>query len=158
MDQALRSSLSLLGLWVDYTDKGAKKRQSPLDCRGFACGACSVLHSRLQSTDKGQTMLHIKDKDVLTRTQALMLALGWQGGTVHQLASDLGLDAYEIIYADALEYSQDHRNGWFAYRTNSLEFNQRLKVSEKGNLQFWLGVAGGVQTTIKLGEKAQKKF
>lgn len=103
-------------------------------------------------------MIHTKDKDVITRTEALMLALGWQGGTVHQVANELGLDAHEIIYADASEYNQDHKGGWFAYRTNSLEFNQRFKASERGNLQFWLGVAGGVQTTIKLGENVEKKF
>ena len=69
-------------------------------------------------------MIHTKDKDVITRTQALMLAFGWQGGTIHQAAEETGCDAHALIYTGAEEWNVDHKQGWFAYRTCTLEHNQ----------------------------------
>ena len=104
-------------------------------------------------------MIHTKDKDVVTRTEALMLAFGWQGGTIHQIAKETGCDAHDLIYAVANEYSLDCGLGWFAYRTNSLEFNQeKITPKQQRNLQFWLGVASGVQTNLKMKQETPKKF
>jgi hypothetical protein len=104
-------------------------------------------------------MIHTKQKDVVTRTEALMRAFGWQGGTIHQLVEATGCDAFNLIHSEAEEHSQNHRVGWFAYRTNSKEFNQRHLVEQNnGNLQFWLGVAAGVQTCIKMQQDAPAKF
>lgn len=103
-------------------------------------------------------MIHTKDKDVITRTQALTTAFGWQGGTIHQVADETGCDAHDLIYASAEEWNTDYKQGWWAYRTCSLEHNQKYVSQNKGNLQFWLGVASGVQTTIKLKEQPAKKF
>lgn len=104
-------------------------------------------------------MIHTENKDVVTRTQALMMAFGWQGGTIHQIAQETGCDAHDLIYAESNESALDNKLGWFAYKTNTLEHNQKTcTVQFRGNLQFWLGVAGGVQTSIKLLEDVQKKF
>ena len=104
-------------------------------------------------------MLHTKDKDVVTITEALMLAFGWQGGTIHQIAKETGCDAHDLIYGESIEYNSSNIAGWFAYRTNSLEFNQQtLTQKHQGNLQFWLGVAAGVQTNIKMKQPTPKKF
>lgn len=104
-------------------------------------------------------MIHTKDKDVVTRTEALMLAFGWQGGTIHQIAEVTGCDAHDLIYKSAIEYSNEHAAGWFAYQTNTLEFNQQnITPKRKGDLQFWLGVASGVQTSLKMKQDTPKKF
>lgn len=104
-------------------------------------------------------MIHTNNKDTVTRTQALMLAFGWQGGTIHQVAEVTGCDAHDLIYAKSEEHSTDHALGWFAYQTCSLEWNQaKHTVQYRGNLQFWLGVAGGVQTAIKMQQPTPRKF
>lgn len=104
-------------------------------------------------------MIHTKDKDVIARTQALMLAFGWQGGTIHQIAEETGCNAEDLIYGESIEYNANNKAGWFAYRTNSLEFNQEnITPKRKGDLQFWLGVAAGVQTSLKMKQPTPKKF
>ena len=104
-------------------------------------------------------MTHLKGKDVITRTEALMAAFGWKGGTIHQVAEATGCDSTGLLYTEDAEWNQDHKAGWFAYRTCSLEHNQTvIYPGVKGNVQFWLGVAAGVQSSIKQGEDTPKKF
>lgn len=86
----------------------------------------------------------------ITRTEALMAAFGWQGGTIHQIAEVTGCSALELLHTEAIVYNQDFKQGWSAYRTCSLEYNQTvIYPSVKGNVQFWLGVAAAVQCCIK---------
>lgn len=95
----------------------------------------------------------------ITRTEALMAAFGWKGGTIHQIAEVTGCDSTELLYAEDAEWNQDHKAGWFAYRTCSLEHNQTvIYPNVKGNVQFWLGVAAAVQCCIKMSEDTPKKF
>jgi hypothetical protein len=103
-------------------------------------------------------MIHTEDKDVVTRTEALMLAFGWQGGTVHQVAEKTGCDAHDIIYSKAASHSTDYAEGWFAYASCSFEHNQQFCAGKRGNLQFWLGVASGVQTCLKTRRPTPRKF
>lgn len=103
--------------------------------------------------------IHKDVKDVIPRAQALMIAFGWQGGTLHQLAKEVGIDVHDLIYTAAQEYTTEWAAGWFAYNTNTLEFNQdKLLKQMRGNLQFWIGVAGGVQTCLKLKKETPRKF
>lgn len=102
---------------------------------------------------------HTSTKDTITRTEALMRAFGWQGGTIHQMAHETGCDAHDLIYAKSEEWNVEHKKGWFAYMTCSLAHNQEnTSPKKKGNLQFWLGVASGVQTSIKLKRATPRKF
>lgn len=104
-------------------------------------------------------MIHTENKDVITRTEALMRAFGWQGGTIHQISEETGCDAHDLIYGKSEEYALDNKLGWFAYKTCTLEHNQKQHTRQyRGNLQFWLGVAAGVQTSIKMQEPTPKKF
>ena len=104
-------------------------------------------------------MIHTQNKDVVTRTEALMRAFGWQGGTIHQIAEITGCSAQDLIYGEEIHSSQQNSAGWFSYQTNSLEFNQQnITQKHQGDLQFWLGVAAGVQTAIKLKQPTPKKF
>lgn len=85
----------------------------------------------------------------MTRTQALMLVLGWQGGTVHQVAEETGLTETDIVHCETHTMStmgmgSDYNKGWFAARNNSLEFNRSVVFPKyKGNLAFWMGAADG---------------
>lgn len=103
-------------------------------------------------------MIHTKTKDVVTRLDAFCIAFGRQGGTIHQIAEKTGCKASDLIFAESEEWNIDHSKGWFAYQTCSLEYNQKHMEQQKGNLQYWLGVAGGVQTSIKRQVNLEKKF
>lgn len=77
------------------------------------------------------------------RTEALCRVLGWQGGTVHQVALEIGVSSTDIIYGEPAD-----TNGWYAagrasIRECSTEHvrEQRHHPTFKGNKDFWLGVA-----------------
>lgn len=104
-------------------------------------------------------MSHVSNKNTVTRAEALLCAFGRQGGTVHQLTQETGCDAHALACAKTEEWNIEHQKGWFAYMTCSLEHNQaNITQKKKGNLQFWLGVASGVQTCIKRKQETQRKF
>ena len=88
--------------------------------------------------------------DPKTNTELLCLALGWQGGTVHQVAEATGLTAAQIINTDRMKEGESHGNGFSAVRTCSLEFNRTVNFpARQGNLSFWMGVARGQETLEK---------
>lgn len=83
----------------------------------------------------------------MNRTQAIMKALGWAGGTIHQVAAETGCEVYGLLYgtASAFHLGSDHSKGWFAGRKNTVVFNKaNVFPNRKGNLDFWLGVADGL--------------
>ncbi len=84
----------------------------------------------------------------MTRTEALCKALGWQGGTIHQVSEETGCTTSDLLYGKPAQthLTSDYTGGWFAGRTSSLEHN-RTKVfpKYKGNLDFWLGIADGLK-------------
>ena len=78
------------------------------------------------------------------RLATLCKALGWQGGTVHQVAAETGVPVEVLLYGKAsAEYmNSDFSLGWFWARTNSLQFNLSVQFPKrKGNHDFWIGVA-----------------
>ena len=85
----------------------------------------------------------------MTRTLALCIVLGWQGGTAHQVAFATGLTVADILDTDTTDMAQmglasDYSMGWFAARTNDVKFNrEKLFPKYKGNLAFWMGAAAG---------------
>lgn len=84
----------------------------------------------------------------VTRTEALCRVLGWQGGTIHQIAAETGCTVEGLLYGEAKETHllSDNTKGWFAVRTCPLEYNRaKIFPKYKGNLEFWLGAACGMQ-------------
>jgi len=78
-------------------------------------------------------------------TILLMHAIGWQGGTVHQVAEHTGLPVPDILSLHKHEpYSglnSSACSGWTSVRTCSLEWNQeRIFPKYHGNIDFWSGV------------------
>ena len=78
-------------------------------------------------------------------TILLMHAIGWQGGTVHQVAEYTGLSVPDILSLQKHEpYSglnSPDGAGWSCIRTCSLEWNrERIFPKYHGNIDFWAGV------------------
>ena len=95
----------------------------------------------------------------MNRTTNLLNAFGYQGGTIHQVAELTGCDAFGLLYAEAIAYDEDKAQGWFAYRTNGRDFNRsNTAPARQGDVQFWIGVAEGVETTRKQGLPILAKF
>lgn len=95
----------------------------------------------------------------MNRTTNLLNAFGFQGGTIHQVAELTGCDAFDLLYADTMPYEFHRQSGWFAYRTNEREFNRNNRTpAMQGNVQYWIGVAEGVETTRKQGLPVVAKF
>jgi hypothetical protein len=83
----------------------------------------------------------------MTRLEALCKALGWQGGTIHQVAAETGCPADDLLSARPknVNLGSDYSAGWFAGRTCSLQYNLTVNFPKrKGNLEYWLGVAMGL--------------
>lgn len=88
-----------------------------------------------------------------TNTELLCNVLGWQGGTVHQVAQATGLTTSQIIDTDRnLDYVNDvpTSGGWFAIRTCDKEHNEKVNFPKnQGNLAFWMGAARAMEFTQK---------
>ena len=83
----------------------------------------------------------------MTRLEALCKALGWQGGTIRQVAAEIGCKAEDILNSSPTDMTLNtaYSRGWFAGRTCTVEFNRHTNFPpRKGNLDFWLGVADGL--------------
>ena len=95
----------------------------------------------------------------MNRTLNLLNAFGYQGGTIHQVAELTGCNAFDLLYEKAMPWDTDRMCGWFAYRTNKRDFNRsNITPAKKGNVQYWIGVAEGVETTRKQGLPIVAKF
>ena len=45
----------------------------------------------------------LKNKENMSNCEIACLLLGWQGGTIHQVASETGLSIEEILQSDDIE-------------------------------------------------------
>lgn len=90
-----------------------------------------------------------------TNTELLCYALGWQGGTIHQVAEATRLTHAQILNLDATP-ERGTSNGWFAVRTCSHAYLQkRIFPDRQGNVAFWAGAARGIAISIVLQESCQ---
>lgn len=83
----------------------------------------------------------------MNRTEALCRVLGWQGGTIHQVATETGCRVEHLLYGSVSDQTltSDYTKGWFSARTCSLEWNRKTNFPKhKGNLAFWIGAAEGM--------------
>ncbi|MCR4319790.1 MAG: hypothetical protein NUV74_05565 [Candidatus Brocadiaceae bacterium] len=76
---------------------------------------------------------------------AYLRAVGWQGGTIHQVASELGCDSTALLYGkpNAGPLTSDASSGWFTGRTCGIESIRGAVKTRHGNIDFWLGYARG---------------
>ena len=117
------------------------------------------------------TQIYVKDWTTCytpeQRARALYYFLGWQGGTVHQLAKATGLTVSQILYEPLNGYDgyavgtprelsrfiSDKANGSSAVRTCDREYRANtLAPAHKGDFEFWGGVIRGFWITGPLDE------
>ena len=71
---------------------------------------------------------------------------GWQGGTIQQVAAEIGCKAEDILNSSPTDMTLNtaYSRGWFAGRTCTVEFNRSHNFPQRmRDLDFWLGVADG---------------
>ena len=69
--------------------------------------------------------------------------LGWQGGTVHQLARELNVSVQDLLYKNKPSdcYTGTDYNLGTYWETCSLEHRLSVLLPKyKGNINYWLGV------------------
>ena len=75
-----------------------------------------------------------------TRSANLFRFLGWQGGTIHQVAETVGVSVQALLYQEP-PYSDRMVSGIAV--ANCLPLDSRLEIGRKfkGDREFWIGVA-----------------
>jgi hypothetical protein len=73
----------------------------------------------------------------------LYALLGWQGGTVHQVAAALNVNANELLHASPKETyltNGSYMKGQYAHDTCSIGHQRAVLLPQyRGDLNFWLG-------------------
>lgn len=85
------------------------------------------------------------------RTANLCAYFGWQGGTIHQLAYETGIDVATLLYTNVdsndtqrirgYELCSEFAKGQFAANTCAPTMRLKLAAMYKGCRDYWLGVA-----------------
>lgn len=79
------------------------------------------------------------------RARALYYFFGQQGGTIHQLAGQTGVDAHTLLYGDAPSLNA---GGWFAIRTCDAAHRRDVLASKaRGDWSFWAEAIRGFWAT-----------
>lgn len=89
----------------------------------------------------------------MTNLECLLFAYDFDGGTIHQMESETGVNSLELLYGkpEFTHFGSDFISGSFAVSTCSVDFNKTVNfLNEKGNKDFFLGVIAGVRTMDKL--------
>lgn len=85
--------------------------------------------------------MNISDITPENRTKALLYYFGWQGGTIHQIAKETGLDSQKILYGEhssCPEESSRLSGGFSAIRTCDKPWRvERLAPKHQGDWPFW---------------------
>lgn len=84
----------------------------------------------------------------MTTTEYLMKALGWQGGTVHQVATATGLNVQTILALDETKitdlYQLEMYNGGYTWAMNGGKENN-IPQDKRGYPLFWLGAMDAIK-------------
>ena len=83
----------------------------------------------------------------MTRLEALCIAFGWSGGTIHQVAQECGLSASQLLDFPKQGHAIDsaYSRGWFSSRTCGRAFKLSVNFpSYMGNAEYFAGVADGI--------------
>ncbi len=76
------------------------------------------------------------------RSELLFKYFGWQGGTIHQLAEETGVDTNTLLYGvPASPRSNFYAQGQLAAACVGPIGKAALAKAANGNVEFWLGVS-----------------
>ena len=92
------------------------------------------------------------------RAQALYYFFGWQGGTIHHLATATGLAVSDLLYRDhGTENSEPRMGGFSAIRTCDLPWRRDVLAPKSlGDWAFWRDAIIGFWITGPLSETRDK--
>jgi len=85
-----------------------------------------------------------------TRLQAFCLALGWQGGTVHQVSAEIGVSVDDLMQevtdevADTIPYGLGYRRGYVKPLPVDRTAWTLTHCKPDWLPLYWLGVADGI--------------
>ena len=84
-----------------------------------------------------------------TRTKNYLKFLGWQGGTIHQIAQEFNCDVDTLLYGTPeYTYTGSYYNQGMYATTCRLKYRlETLLPMFRGNVEYWLGVANGASIT-----------
>ena len=75
------------------------------------------------------------------RMQALLYYFGWNGGTIHQIAKETGLETQKILYADHSSSAAEPSilsDGFSAIRTCDKQWRvEKLAPKHQGDWPYW---------------------
>lgn len=77
----------------------------------------------------------------MTNTELLMRALGWQGGTVHQVAHSTGLSVQQVLDLDTFGhcvYNTPRRRGYWDASQGKIT-NPPADLDGSGLISYWYG-------------------
>lgn len=78
----------------------------------------------------------------MNRTEAVIVALGYQGGTVHDLCKELGIEVNVFLYGSPNNTANGSYIHGLYINTCGMEHRHNvLKRDYYGDLDYWLGVA-----------------
>lgn len=85
-----------------------------------------------------------------TRTELVMQAIGWQGGTVHDLCRELGLDVIKFLnHEPEFKTSRDYILGTYI-NTNNMRYRKNVIIPKyRGNYDYWIGAAKSMELVNK---------
>lgn len=77
-----------------------------------------------------------------SRASNLMRYFGWQGGTIHQVAEETGVDVQTLLYGqpNATDLNSKFSHGACASDTCSLTMRLALAKQTHGLADYWIGV------------------
>lgn len=82
-----------------------------------------------------------QSKTGMTRLEAWCKAFGWAGGTIHQVAEITGCGVCALTGVENQTANKNYESGFLAAKAGQVK-DAMMELVFKGNLQFWLGVAG----------------
>lgn len=76
------------------------------------------------------------------RSKNLFDFFGWQGGTIHQIAQETGINVDTLLYAEPSSAPDSkYSHGRMAASCLSTPARIYVGLEAKGNKDFWIGVA-----------------
>lgn len=94
------------------------------------------------------------ENNPVARSRKLFDFFGWQGGTIHQVAQETGVDVDTLLYApptggESKRIRLDRfTQGCLAAETCGTGYRLALVPQVKGDRDFWIGVACSIRTDL----------
>lgn len=90
------------------------------------------------------------ENDPVMRSRKLFDFFDWQGGTIHQIAAETGVDVETLLYDSNVVNHDKFSQGCLAAETCGPFARANLVPLVRGNRDFWIGVACSIRLDSSL--------